>query len=334
MAEDKRQITTERNYHIDILKLIASMLVVLIHVVDHTTGRLFWRPVLDLAVPIFFMITGYLVLHRSMDYIKNYVKTLLKVYVTVGLFYWVGNFIIINMTQGVRYTISNYIKAYILGELVSWENISAGIVGQYHLWYIWASIIGIIIFMNLKKLNLPDWLMVAIGFTGYMISLSNPNSYIVSGGFPKAFFFLAVGYLLYNRTQVSTDKRRWSLLPVFVLLILILPFTRLLTMYHINTISISLVSIGLVYMAVTTYLPKNKLSLWSSRVSGDTYLYHPFILYSLVFIGSFEPGEGWNRTTSWGTVVLFILTYIGTLLFIQLTQYIQKQTTHYLAKDK
>lgn len=322
-----------RNYHLDLLKLLASMAVVLIHVTDNTTGSKLWDPVLGLAVPIFFMVTGYFVGHRSTTYIKKYVKKIISLYVSIGAIYWVGDFIVYNIVLGYTLSISTYFETYIVPR-ISWGMLLAGEIGKYHLWYIWASIIGILLFMGLKKCKLPDWLLVVLGGVGYILILNNPTSYISYGGFPKALFFITVGHFLYNRTKVTTDPKRWLLYPLMSMLVLTLPLIRMaFPYYHIEEGMVAITSIGLVYLAVTTYVPKNKLALWGARVTDDTYLYHPLILQFIVYMAGFEMGEGWYRTSGWGTVILFILTYLSTLLFIQVVHSLKKQWARYLTKE-
>lgn len=333
MTEESNYIIDSRNYHLDLLKLLASMAVVLIHVNDYTTGSKLWSPVLDLAVPIFFMVTGYFVGHRSTTYIKKYVKKIISLYVSIGAIYWVGDFIVYKIDLGYTLSISTYFETYILPR-ISWGMLLSGEIGKFHLWYIWASIIGILIFMGLKKCNLPDWLLVVLAGVGYILSLNNPISYIRYGGFPKALFFITVGHFLYNRTKVTTDPKRWLILPALLVLVITLPLIRItLPVFHINEIMIALTSSCLFYFAVTTYVPKNKLALWGARVTDDTYLYHPLMLQFILYMAGFEMGEGWYRTSGWGTVILYILTYLSTLLFIQVVHYIKKQRIRYLTKE-
>lgn len=322
-----------RNYHLDLLKLLASMAVVLIHVMDYTTGSKLLRPVLELAVPIFFMVTGYFVGHRSTIYIKKYVKKLISLYVSIGAVYWVGEFIVYNIVLGYTLPISTYFETYIVPR-ISWDMLLAGEIGKYHLWYIWAIIIGILLFMGLKKCKLPDWLLVVLAGVGYIISLNNPVNYILSGGFPKSLFFITVGHFLHNKTQVYTNPKRWLILPALLVLVITLPFIRItLPVFHIYEIMVALTSSCLFYFAVTTYLPKNKLAVWGTSVMDETYLYHLLMLQFIVNTTGFGIVEGWYRTSEWGTVILFILTYLSTLLFIQVVHYIKKQWARYLTKE-
>lgn len=334
MTEESKYIIDSRNYHLDLLKLLASMAVVLIHVIYITKGSILWRPVLDLAVPIFFMVTGYFVGHRSTVYIKKYVKKLLSLYISIGAVYGIGDLIVYNIAVEQKFSFSTYFETYLVPRIRRWDLFLAGEIGKYHLWYIWASIIGILLFMGLKKCKLPDWLLVVLGGVGYILILNNPTTYISYGGFPKALFFITVGHFLHNRTQVYTNPKRWLILPALLVLVITIPLIRIiLPVFHITEIMVALTSSCLFYFSVTTYVPKNKLAVWGARVTDDTYLYHPLIIQFIVNTTGFGIVEGWYRTSEWGTVILFILTYLSTLLFIQVVHYIKKQWARYLTKD-
>src|SRR5699024_3579543 len=107
--------------------------------------------------PCFYIITGYLVGQRSQEYLINYVKSIAKLYLKAWVFYWLVDSVVLGVGLGIN--LKEYIKDFILTRLTI-KMVVSGEIGKYHLWYLSASIIGIIIFMVLKKLKVPDWLMV------------------------------------------------------------------------------------------------------------------------------------------------------------------------------
>lgn len=309
-----------RNHHLDVIKLLASMAVVVIHVTGNTTGDKFYRPIWDLAVPSFYMITGYLVGQRSQEYLINYVKSIAKLYLKAWVFYWLVDSVVLWVGLGIN--LKEYIKDIILTRLTL-QMVLSGEIGKYHLWYLSASIIGIIIFMVLKKMNVPDWLMVIIGFIGYMLVLKNPTRYISNGGFPRAFYNIALGYTLKNRTSLKYDSKRFLMLPFIMILGSTLPIIRMrATIPFMTEMMVSLTSVLIMYFAVTTYLPKNKLTDWGKKMTDNIYIFHPFALQVLVYTGGFEAGEGWNRTGWTGTLVLFTLTYVATIMVVYVNNYL------------
>ena len=309
-----------RNYHLDLVKIFASIGVVVIHVVFNTTGDKFFRPVWDLAVPCFFMITGYLVGQRSQEYLINYVKSTAKLYLKAWVFYWLVDSVVLGVGLGIN--LKDYIKDFILTRLTL-QMVVSGEIGKYHLWYLSASIIGIIIFMVLKKLAVPDWLMVVIGLIGYILILKNPTRYISYGGFIKAFYNIALGYTLKNRTSLKYDRKRFLMLPFIMILGSTLPIIRMrATIPFMTEMMVSLTSVLIIYFAVTTYLPKNKFTDWGKKMTDSIYIFHPFALQVLVYMGGFEAGEGWNRTGWTGTLVLFTLTYLATIGVVYVNNYL------------
>lgn len=310
-----------RNHHLDVIKILASMAVVVIHVTDNTTGNKFFRPIWDLAVPSFFMITGYLVGQRSQEYLINYVKSIAKLYLKAWVFYWLVDSVVLGVGLGIN--LKEYIKDYILTRLTL-QMVVSGEIGKYHLWYLSASIIGIIIFMVLKKLAVPDWLMVVIGLIGYILILKNPTRYIAYGGFIKAFYNIALGYTLKNRTSLKYDSKRFLMLPFIMILGSTLPIIRMrATIPFMTEMMVSLTSVLIIYFAVTTYLPKNKFTDWGKKMTDNIYIFHPFALQVLVYMGGFEAGEGWNRTGWTGTLVLFTLTYLATIMVVYVNNYLE-----------
>src|SRR5699024_5739697 len=104
-----------RNHHLDVIKLLASMAVVVIHVTGNTTGDKYYKPVLDLAVPCFYIITGYLVGQRSQEYLINYVKSIAKLYLKAWVFYWLVDSVVLGVGLGIN--LKEYIKDFILTRL-------------------------------------------------------------------------------------------------------------------------------------------------------------------------------------------------------------------------
>lgn len=320
---ESKTLLEGRNHHLDVIKILASMAVVVIHVTDNTTGNKFYRPIWDLAVPSFFMISGYLVGHRSQEYITRYIKSIAKLFFSASLIYWVMDYLLFVMSKGFTNSMGLYYQANILPRL-NWVYVLSGGIGKYHLWYLWASIIGFIIFKVLKKMNVPDWLMVIIGFIGYMLVLKNPTRYISNGGFPRAFYNIALGYTLKNRTSLKYDSKRFLMLPFIMILGSTLPIIRMRATIPLMTeMMVSLTSVLIIYFAVTTYLPKNKLTDWGKKMTDNIYIFHPFALQVLVNTGGFEVGEGWYRTGWTGTLVLFTLTYLATIMVVYVNNYLE-----------
>ena len=84
-----------KKINLDTVKLIASLMIVAIHVyplesINSNLDYIFTRILFRIAVPTFLMITGYFVLPKTssnVNYLKNYTKKILKLYIiSIGLY--------------------------------------------------------------------------------------------------------------------------------------------------------------------------------------------------------------------------------------------------------
>ena len=79
------KICTERNAPIDILKYICAFLVICVHV--NFEGRYYAEPLMRMAVPVFFMITGWFYSDEKERRRKQFLK-ILRIYLFSGLIYF------------------------------------------------------------------------------------------------------------------------------------------------------------------------------------------------------------------------------------------------------
>ena len=86
---------------IDLFKLIAALLIVIMHCLGDTLGKqgeLFVRNVTTLAVPFFFICSGYFFslgleqAKNEKEYVKKYVRRLINLYIIWGSFYLILKF--------------------------------------------------------------------------------------------------------------------------------------------------------------------------------------------------------------------------------------------------
>ena len=128
---------------IEKLRVFAAIAVVLIHVVQGTYGNGMqevppYRRIVDTsilmscsswAVPVFIMITGYLLLNPQKDLtigkIKKYIGRILLVLVTLGLFFCLVESMITCRSNGIGYVIKDAVIHLISGR--SWA----------HMWYLY-----------------------------------------------------------------------------------------------------------------------------------------------------------------------------------------------------
>lgn len=206
---------------IDYFRFIAALLIVAIHTsplssFSETGNFIFTRIVSRVAVPFFFMTSGFFLISRytcNAEKLEAFIKKTTLIYGVAILLY-----IPINVYNG-------YFK---MDNLL--PNIIKNIVFDgtlYHLWYLPASIIGAAIAWYLvKKLNYPKALMVAsvlyliglfgdsyYGITEKISCLNSLYTYIFqvtdytrNGIFFAPIFFILGGFIADNRPQITFGK--------------------------------------------------------------------------------------------------------------------------------
>ena len=206
---------------IDYFRFIAALLIVAIHTsplssFSETGNFIFTRIVSRVAVPFFFMTSGFFLISRytcNAEKLEAFIKKTTLIYGVAILLY-----IPINVYNG-------YFKMDNLLPNIIKDIVFDGTL--YHLWYLPASIIGAAIAWYLvKKLNYPKALMVAsvlyliglfgdsyYGITEKISCLNSLYTYIFqvtdytrNGIFFAPIFFLLGGFIADNRPQITFGK--------------------------------------------------------------------------------------------------------------------------------
>ena len=206
---------------IDYFRFIAALLIVAIHTsplssFNETGNFIFTRIVPRVAVPFFFMTSGFFLISRytrNAEKLEAFIKKTTLIYGVAILLY-----IPINVYNG-------YFKMDNLLPNIIKDIVFDGTL--YHLWYLPASIIGAAIAWYLvKKLNYPKALMVAsvlyliglfgdsyYGITEKISCLNSLYTYIFqvtdytrNGIFFAPIFFILGGFIADNRPQITFGK--------------------------------------------------------------------------------------------------------------------------------
>lgn len=206
---------------IDYFRFIAALLIIAIHTsplssFSETGNFIFTRIVSRVAVPFFFMTSGFFLISRytcNAEKLEAFIKKTTLIYGVAILLY-----IPINVYNG-------YFKMDNLLPNIIKDIVFDGTL--YHLWYLPASIIGAAIAWYLvKKLNYPKALMVAsvlyliglfgdsyYGITEKISCLNSLYTYIFqvtdytrNGIFFAPIFFILGGFIADNRPQITFGK--------------------------------------------------------------------------------------------------------------------------------
>lgn len=218
-----------KKYYFEIMRIFATALVIFNHLPGYTLYQItsgpkqwfymFFTMITRINVPLFFMISGALLLEKTEDYKKVLEKRLPRYLVLMIVFaaISVSSYKIRALCQGNEYFIS--IKSFILGLF------SGNLDGTFHHWYLY-SYLGFLLTLPLlqriaKGINTQDfWVLVIlhgifssiIPMLNILLSINNMSTVIISEHFfiplatAKSFFYPLVGYYLDKKVDVSKFK--------------------------------------------------------------------------------------------------------------------------------
>lgn len=229
-----------RNYGIDFFRVIACFMVIAIHTFPFSSISPFLDEALTLtvfrvAVPFFFMVTGYFLLGKlSLDYsydhlmlIKKQLRKLVSLYGWIIVLYL--PFSLLNKTIKLQMSLLEIIRVVIFDGTF------------YHLWYFPATIIGILIVVvllrkfNFKKVIIISTILYLIGLGGdswYGVTsqfafsntlysvIFNMMTYTRSGLFFSP-IFLCLGALVYRNQERLKELKRIPILLGSLLLVML-----------------------------------------------------------------------------------------------------------------
>ena len=282
----------EREYTFDVLRVIAMIMVIIIHVSNVYTRSynfidtnsylvsLIFNTISRISVPIFFMISGALLLDRSFN-LKKYKKRILKI-------------IILIIVWDILYLIWEY---YFLG--VTYDKLYKLILEPYraHLWFLYTLIILYAIQPLLKlildRLNKPMKIVLFIAWillsTISMYNLAIANIFTI---FSNIGFFI-LGKYIYD--YVSNSNRNYKNYTFIMILLLIISLIKSIYLNYTASLKFnmfynlffayrtpfiilsSFIIFKLVYIYCHDKKPKDVI-LFGSDLSLGVYLIHGMFL--------------------------------------------------------
>ena len=185
---------------IDLFRVIAVILVVMNHTyplagINETADFVLARIIARVAVPFFFMVSGYFILPSIIGENKDYttvirnVKKLVKLYIIATLIYLpIG---IYSGNIGVNIGVVGALKELLFNGTF------------YHLWYLPGAIIGILIVsMLLKRFNQKQVFIISLGL--YIVGLFGDSYYKIAESIPviKELYNLIFNFFDYTRNGI------------------------------------------------------------------------------------------------------------------------------------
>lgn len=218
--------------NLDVLKFIASILIVIFHInvymnfvyrFDFVISSIITR----LAVPFFFTIAGYLLAqneNKAPDYVKNYLKNLFKTYLVWSLIY---------LPWGIQYILEMNLDWYLFPVALFLGITYIGI--YYHLWYFPALYFSIRILYFWKKrkslisLLIISFILLVIGsvesYFGYLSTFWQNilHTYYFSIFYTTrnflffGLFYVTLGYFIRKKQFIWKNTYNYALIIVFLI---------------------------------------------------------------------------------------------------------------------
>lgn len=265
-----------RNSNIDGIKILAAIAVVAIHVMNYNGVLSWYRPFLDLAVPLFFMITGYFIGHRSDEYLQQYNKKTVKIYLITSLFYILAGVIGYSLQYEGSLTIDSLLN-YLMTEHFIRKYILSGGVGKFHLWYLFSLVVGVGIYKRLRRFLTLEWIIVISSILSIMYI--NSILYIDTGGIPKALLFITIGQLMRQKVKTTSKKLKIILIipnSLLALASLYLYFiTEQVLLYWIIN---GMMAVIVFHFCLTTQIRSNRVIQSLTNHTTMIYILHIFVL--------------------------------------------------------
>lgn len=260
----------ERIVRIDYFKLILSFLVITIHMQplfgeDSLVGWLISNGIARIAVPCFFIISGYFISEKLDDgkYLKKYLLHLLVVYIVWSLI---------------------YLPVY-YQEIEPRSFITFALLGYYHLWFLPALITGVL-FLKIAKLFIKkDKILLFTGMLffiiGFVMEYKGLYYRFYCNGLFFGYPFLVLGYVVNKRIWIERFKGFW------LYLILTLAFASLLldvyATYLMQTPKNMLLSLIVLCPMLFVLILKNSKSKTAgnidfSKLSAGVYYIHILVI--------------------------------------------------------
>lgn len=212
------EYTVKRNVTLDYYKLFLSFWIVVIHMGPMFNSEILsWftsESIARIAVPSFFLINGFYFANKvnKMKDIIKYLMHLLIIYIV-----WAAI----------------YLKYYISADAFTFYCFN----GFFHLWYVPALIVGIIMLVLLKKIVRKDLIILIIGILlyiiGYVMEFEATFLYEVRNGIYFGFPLIAIGY--YCRTMDIANKIKTSYIIIALIIGILALFAESYLIYTIST---------------------------------------------------------------------------------------------------
>ena len=315
-----RQCTqTARLHSLDVLKCIAALLVVCIHV-----GPNILSPLTRCAVPIFFIITGYYYpMMRDNGNFWHHIRKLLKMALFANVLYGICE-LWVELSNG---DVNEWLfDTFQLSRLVRLALADDSLFGL-HLWYLWAVLYDLLIFYYTDKFKATEYIRAAAPILFAILCITNFTQYYP---LTRNFLFMGIPCMIVGRSiQEGNDKKfsflnikchTWPVVGILLFLVLLeMTLLRVVTCNGFGNRNMCAFTLPLVtvifYWALShpRYGHDSWIATIGRKYSADIYVFHIFIHF---LVGRFFVINETSHLRLYASMLVYVLViFLATLLF-------------------
>lgn len=304
------------NYKVDLVKVWASIAVVLIHVTaflptynKDTLGNYMWyRPLLNIAVPFFFGVSGYLLSRKPVSYFKKYFRNIASMFLIYSVFYAVFEAVLLFIKHQ---TVSTAFTEW--WQQRGWLSLINGTWGQYHLWFLFALMIsaGVYGFLYTRGVSSCNIFLIALVIDVlYWLFLRDTimSEVFKYGGVIKGFVFVSMGYYL-EEHDPPFSVTKYPIIIAGILYVVIFNYCS-------NPLISELTLIGVTFLLLTNVIHTPGQETWLSQWSDysmEIYILHVVFIKIVQLYGEVS---FWNMVKNdvLYTIILSAICVVGSII--------------------
>ena len=289
-------MSRERNTGLDLIKTVAIFAVILAHVASpgfYTTGfdrtaTIFWASLMRMAVPLFLMCSGALLLDPERDFSvkrffgKNYVR------IIIALFFWAAAYKVFHLALDRAFNGPAILHAF--KELLLFDH-------EVHLYFLHIVLLIYLFFPVLRLVtkhasrNMLVYILCLWALTGIIYPTIKPFwPFSLLGGIPAQWLmnmaYASMGYALLGYFLKRYPLKRWigavlfaaGFLITFVVTLLLSRETPYLDFLSGMSVGIALKAAGLYAMLIGVRPKRTGFIVFVSKASFGIYLVHIFFI--------------------------------------------------------
>jgi hypothetical protein len=187
-------------------------------------------------------------------------------------------------------------------------NMINGTIGSFHLWFLSACV-------HFSLSHKVIFLLALILYLSYLVGFSD-SEIAKYGGFPKGFFFLAMGYYVGKQKITIPYPFLWFLVSVFLL--------NLFSIYQATGMALLFLVLSSYFLLIYSVSNSGKKSFLST-LGGSTlsiYILHIFILTSINKVYTYMGVNEYYNHSSYLILTILLCTFLPILLYYPLDKWL------------